>query len=92
MYFLVAAMARVRAKGKASRRKGMQWTSSEISLFKKKYPETETEKLAKKLGRSIEAVRFMAKKCRLKKTRAYMEALYDKARKSAPKRKSLKKR
>ncbi len=70
----------------------MQWTSSDISLLKKEYPETETGRLARKLGRSIEAIRFMAKKYRLKKTRAYMEALYDKARKSAPKRKSFKKR
>ncbi len=81
-------MARVKAKRKASGRKGQQWTSSEISVLKREYPGTETDKLAKKLGRSLEAVRFKAKEYRLKKTRVYMETLYDKARKSAPKRKS----
>lgn len=86
-------MVNMKAKKKASGRKGLKkWTASEISTLKKEYPSADTAKLAKKLRRSLEAVRFKAKRYGLKKTIAYMESLYDKARKSAPKKKIAKKR
>ncbi|MEE9585259.1 MAG: hypothetical protein V3W51_07215 [Candidatus Brocadiales bacterium] len=82
-----------KAKGRVSRRKGLKkWSVSEISTLKREYPGTDTSKLAKKLGRSLEAVRFKAKKHGLRKTRVYMEALYAKAKESAPKKKVSKKR
>ncbi len=52
------------------------WTKAELSTLKKAYPKTNTKTLAKKLGRTLEAVRFQAKKRRLKKTRSYMQCLY----------------
>ncbi len=52
------------------------WTKAELSTLKKAYPKTNTKTLAKKLGRTLEAVRFQAKKRRLKKTRSYMQSLY----------------
>ena len=52
------------------------WTKAEINTLKKEYPKTDTKKLAKKLKRTLEAVRFQAKKRRLKKTRGYMQSLY----------------
>lgn len=75
-----------------SGRKGVKkWTASEISTLKREYPSTDTDKLAKKLRRSLEAVRFKAKRHGLKKTNIYMELLYDKARKSVPKKKTAQK-
>ena len=48
------------------------WTKSELSTLKKWYPKTDTKDLSKKLGRTLEAVRFQAKKSGLKKTKGYM--------------------
>jgi hypothetical protein len=55
------------------------WTMSELSILRKEYPHTETKALAKKLGRTLEAVRFQAKKHSLKKTKSYMKSLYKSA-------------
>lgn len=55
------------------------WTKTELSTLKKEYPKSDTQKLAKKLNRSLEAVRFQAKKHGLKKTKSYMQSLYNKA-------------
>ncbi len=52
------------------------WTKGEINTLKRDFPKTDTKKLAKKLKRTLEAVRFQAKKRRLKKTRSYMQSLY----------------
>ncbi|MFQ5861725.1 MAG: hypothetical protein ACE5IC_01245 [Candidatus Brocadiales bacterium] len=83
----------VKARRRVSRRKGLEkWSKSELSTLKKEYPSTDTSKLAKKLGRSLEAVRFKAKRYGLKKTKVYMESLYAKARKAAPKKRISKKR
>ena len=69
-----------------------QWTKEELSTLKKEYPKTDTKLLAKRLGRSLEAVRFKAKRFGLGKTRAYMEALYIEARKAGQKRATKKKK
>ncbi len=53
------------------------WTKAELSTLKKEYPKTDTQKLAKKMKRTLEAVRFQAKKHGLKKTKSYMQSLYD---------------
>lgn len=82
-----------KAGKKTPRRKGLKvWSRAELSTLKKEYPSTDTNKLAKRLGRSLEAVRFKAKKYGLKKTRVYMESLYAKARKAAPKKATSKRR
>lgn len=44
-----------------------KWTKSELSILKKEYPKSDTKKLAKKLKRTLEAVRSQAKKHGLKK-------------------------
>lgn len=59
------------------------WTKTELSLLKKEYPKSDTQKLAKKLNRTLEAVRFQAKKHGLKKTKTYMQSLYKAASKPA---------
>lgn len=82
-----------KAGKRPSRRKGPKiWSAAEVSTLKKEYPTTDTVKLAKRLGRSLEAVRFKAKKYGLKKTRVYMESLYARARKAAPKKATSKRR
>ncbi|ODS31113.1 MAG: hypothetical protein SCARUB_03759 [Candidatus Scalindua rubra] len=80
-------MAAKKAKGKAVK----LWTKGELSKLKKEYPKTDTKALAKKLGRTLEAVRFQAKKLRLKKTKSYMQSLYKAARKTAARKPSKKK-
>ncbi len=62
-----------------------KWTKQELDTLRREYPKTDTKLLAKKMGRSLEAVRFKAKSFGLKKTRTYMEALYNKARKAGKK-------
>ena len=62
------------------------WTKAELSTLKKEYPNTDTQKLAKKLKRTLEAVRFQAKKHGLKKTKTYMQSLYKAASKPASKK------
>ncbi len=72
---------------KARRRKVAKvWTKAEINTLKKEYPKSNTKQLARKLKRTLEAVRFQAKKRRLKKTKGYMESLYSAARKTTKKR------
>ena len=66
------------------------WTKAELSTLKKEYPKSDTQKLAKKLKRTLEAVRFQAKKHGLKKTKTYMQSLYKAASKPA-KKKAVKK-
>jgi hypothetical protein len=67
------------------------WTKAELSTLKKEYPKSDTQKLAKKLNRSLEAVRFQAKKHGLKKTKSYMQSLYKAASKPAAKKATTKK-
>ncbi|GAX62646.1 hypothetical protein SCALIN_C38_0009 [Candidatus Scalindua japonica] len=62
------------------------WTKAELSTLIKEYPKTDTQKLAKKLKRTLEAVRFQAKKHGLKKTKTYMQSLYKAASKTAAKK------
>ncbi len=71
---------------KTRRKVAKVWTKAEINTLKKEYPKTNTKQLAKKLKRTLEAVRFQAKKRRLKKTKGYMESLYSAARKTTKKR------
>jgi hypothetical protein len=71
---------------KAGRKVAKLWTKAEIATLKKEYPKTDTKQLAKKLKRTLEAVRFQAKKRRLKKTKSYMESLYSAARKTTTKK------
>lgn len=62
------------------------WTKAELSTLKKEYPSADTQKLATKLKRTLEAVRFQAKKHGLKKTKSYMQSLYKAASKPAAKK------
>ena len=68
------------------------WTKAELSTLKKEYPKSDTQKLAKKLKRTLEAVRFQAKKHGLKKTKTYMQSLYKAASKPAKKKVAAKKK
>ncbi len=47
------------------------WSKDELTTLKKEYPNTNTKDLAERLGRTLEAVRFQAKKHHLKKTKKY---------------------
>lgn len=94
----MAAMKKAKKKAKktvkkTARKKAVKlWTKSELSTLKKEYPKTDTQKLAKKLKRTLEAVRFQAKKHGLKKTKSYMQSLYKAASKPAAKKKTTKKK
>ncbi len=77
---------------KTARKKAVKlWTKAELSTLKKEYPKTDTQKLARKLKRTLEAVRFQAKKHGLKKTKSYMQSLYKAASKPAAKKATKKK-
>jgi hypothetical protein len=77
---------------KTARKKAVKlWTKAELSTLKKEYPNTDTQKLARKLKRTLEAVRFQAKKHGLKKTKSYMQSLYKAASKPAAKKATKKK-
>ena len=70
--------AKKKAVKKTAKKKAVKlWTKAELSTLKKEYPKTDTQKLAKKMKRTLEAVRFQAKKHGLKKTKSYMQSLYD---------------
>jgi len=75
------------AKKKSKKTVVKLWTKAELSTLKKEYPKSDTQKLAKKLKRTLEAVRFQAKKHGLKKTKTYMQSLYKAASKPAAKKK-----
>jgi hypothetical protein len=76
---------------KKARKVAKLWTNAEINTLKKEYPKTDTKALAKKLNRTLEAVRFQAKKRHLKKTKSYMQSLYKAASKPAAKTTTKKK-
>ncbi len=81
-----------KAVKKTARKKAVKlWTKSELSTLKKEYPKSDTQKLARKLKRTLEAVRFQAKKHGLKKTKSYMQSLYKAASKPAKKKATKKK-
>ena len=75
---------------KARRKVAKLWTKAEIATLRKEYPKTDTKQLARKLKRTLEAVRFQAKKRRLKKTKSYMESLYSAARKKGTAKRTVK--
>ncbi len=81
-----------RAVKKTAKKAVKLWTKAELSTLKKEYPNTDTQKLARKLKRTLEAVRFQAKKHGLKKTKSYMQSLYKAASKPAAKKKATKKK
>jgi hypothetical protein len=78
---------------KTARKKAVKlWTKSELSTLKKEYSTNGHTKTCKKLKRTLEAVRFQAKKHGLKKTKSYMQSLYKAASKPAAKKKATKKK
>lgn len=52
-----------------------RWSKDEIKLLKKLYRNTETAKVAKKIGRPLQAVKKKASRLGLRKTKSYMRAL-----------------
>ncbi len=84
--------AKKKAKKKTRKKTVKLWTKAELNTLKKEYSTTDTQKLAKKLKRTLEAVRFQAKKHGLKKTKSYMQSLYKAASKPAAKKKATKKK
>jgi len=85
--------AKKKAVKKTAKKKAVKlWTKAELSTLKKEYSNTDTQKLARKLKRTLEAVRFQAKKHGLKKTKSYMQSLYKAASKPAAKKKATKKK
>ena len=88
----MAAKKTVKKTAKKSVKKAVKlWTKPDLSTLKKEYPNSDTQKLAKKLNRSLEAVRFQAKKHGLKKTKSYMQSFYKAASKPAAKKATTKK-
>jgi HEPN domain-containing protein len=84
--------AKKKAKKTARKKAVKLWTKAELNTLKKEYPKTDTQKLARKLKRTLEAVRFQAKKHGLKKTKSYMQSLYKAASKPVVKKKATKKK
>lgn len=74
---LYKAASKLTAKKATKKAPVKKWTKAEMSTLKKEYPNTDTKDLAEKLGRTLEAVRFQAKKHGLQKTKSYMQELYE---------------
>ena len=60
------------AKGKG--RKGL-WTTAEVNLLKKLFPENPTAMVAKKLRRNIDTVKKKASRMGLKKLKKYLKKI-----------------
>ena len=58
-----------------ARRKTGRWSRDEISVLKKMYANTSTQKVATKLNRKIASVQAKAFQLGLKKTRKYLKSI-----------------
>ncbi len=65
------------AKKKAPKRKGPrgQWSTKDINLLKREFPNNATSKVAKKLGRKTDAVKKKASRMGLKKSKRYLKSI-----------------
>lgn len=55
---------------------GRAWTKAELSLLRRRYPNTATRELAAKLGRSERATYMQARLLGLRKSKAYLKSTY----------------
>lgn len=56
------------------RLKGL-WSTRDVNLLKKHFPNTPTAKLAKKLGRKVDAVKKKASRMGLRKSKRYLKSI-----------------
>jgi hypothetical protein len=65
------------AKKKKKRRKLVKglWSSSEVSLLKKRFPNNPTAQIAAELGRSTDVVKKKASRMGLRKSKRYLKFL-----------------
>jgi hypothetical protein len=67
-------MAKKRKAKKRRARKGV-WTTADVNLLKRLFPNTPTAKIAAKLGRKTDAVKKKASRMGLKKSKVYLRKL-----------------
>ena len=59
---------------KKRRLKGL-WSTSDLNLLKKLFPDTPTAQIAKKLGRKTDAVKKKASRMGLRKSKRYLKSI-----------------
>jgi hypothetical protein len=52
-----------------------QWSTRDLNLLKRLFPATPTSKVAKKLGRKLDAVKKKASRMGLKKSKVYLRRI-----------------
>ncbi|MFA5553869.1 MAG: hypothetical protein WCZ89_05965 [Phycisphaerae bacterium] len=67
-------MAKKTKTVKRTRAKGL-WSKQHINLLKKLFPDNATAKIAKKLGRKLDAVKKKASRMGLKKSKKYLKSI-----------------
>ena len=65
------------AKKKTAKKKTPRglWSTKDLNLLKKMFPNNPTAALAKKLGRKVDAVKKKASRMGLKKTKKYLKSI-----------------
>ena len=64
-----------RKKASKKRRVRASWTTKEINLLKKLFPNNPTSKIASRFGRKVDAVKKKAARLGLRKTRRYLKSI-----------------
>ena len=57
------------------------WTEGDLEILTRLYPETETDELARRFGRSAGSVKTKARQLGLKKSQSYLKAIKSRPRK-----------
>ena len=68
---------RKKAKNKPAKRKTPRgvWSTSDLNLLKKHFPDTPTAQLAKKLKRKADAVKKKASRMGIRKSKRYLKSI-----------------
>ncbi len=67
-------MVKKKKTAKAKKPKGL-WSTQHLNLLKKLFPDTATAKIAKKLGRKLDAVKKKASRMGLTKSKKYLKSI-----------------
>ena len=62
------------------------WTEDDLEILTELYPDTETDKLARRFGRSTGSVKTKARQLGLKKSQSYLRAIKSRPRKGRKKK------
>ncbi|MCJ7542923.1 MAG: hypothetical protein MUO88_25020, partial [Desulfobacterales bacterium] len=70
-----AKKKKTKKKAAGKRRLKGLWSTSDLNLLKKLFPDTPTAKVAKKIGRKTDAVKKKASRMGLRKSKRYLKSI-----------------